>query len=59
MATVVGYNKPLRCDCENCHAIVEYVPNEIKQVSSTDYRDNYTEVYKFIDCPGCGKRIYL
>lgn len=44
--------------CKNCGAKLEYVPNDVKEYSGTDYGGG-PDGHTWIDCPKCQKRVVL
>ena len=45
-----------RCICNNCGAELEYVPNDVKSKTVTDYGGG-SDTYYFIVCPQCTKDV--
>ena len=60
MATVVGYEQAAkkRATCGGCSAIIEYVLNEVTEEVHRDYGGG-SDVYHFVTCPGCSKKVYV
>jgi len=61
MATVVGHDPSAvkRCTCGNCAAVIEYVPNDVKERKyAYDYLGDY-EVGDFVKCPKCRKWVHV
>ena len=60
MAKVVGRNEKHvhTINCRKCTAIVEYVENEIREYSGTDWSGG-PNGHTWVDCPSCGKKIIL
>jgi len=59
MAKVVGRDESVvkRITCRKCAAIVEYTPNEVRNLySGTDYGGGPAGADGF-SCPGCGQNI--
>lgn len=44
--------------CKGCGATLKYVPNDIKEKVSRDYTGG-SDIYHYIQCPPCGKEIYV
>lgn len=44
--------------CRNCGCTLEYVPNDIKIFTSTDYVGG-TDVVKYIECPSCKAEVVV
>jgi len=42
--------------CMGCGAKLEYVPNDVKEKSCSDY-DGGTYTHRWIDCPQCSKQV--
>lgn len=60
MAKVVGRDETAvkRVTCQNCAALVEYTPGEVRNLySGTDYGGGSDGADGF-NCPGCGKEVY-
>lgn len=38
--------------CRNCGCTLEYVPKDVKTVTSRDYGGG-TDILKYIECPSC------
>lgn len=45
-----------QCICNNCGAMLEYTPNDVRKDKRTDYT-GCTDTYHLIDCPKCSKEI--
>jgi hypothetical protein len=59
MAKIVGRDETVvkRITCRHCAAIVEYTPNEVRNLwSGTDYSGGPDGAAGF-NCPGCGGEI--
>lgn len=44
--------------CKSCGATLEYVPNDVKSYSGTDYSGG-PDGHTWIDCPNCTKKVIL
>jgi len=42
--------------CRNCGAKLEYVPNDVKSKSVSDYGGG-SDTYYWIDCPQCSNQV--
>lgn len=47
-----------RVSCRGCGARLEYVPNDVKSYSGTDYGGG-PDGMEWVDCPKCGKRAVI
>jgi hypothetical protein len=59
MAKVIGKDEAAvkRITCQECAAVVEYTPGEVRTLwSGTDYGGG-SDGAKGFTCPGCGKNI--
>ena len=44
--------------CRNCGATLQYVPNDIREEKSRDYT-GCVDIDHYIQCPPCGKKVYV
>ena len=44
--------------CTNCGATLEYVPNDVRRASHTDYT-GCTDYWNAIDCPECDETLSI
>lgn len=42
--------------CTNCGATLEYVPNDVKSKTTSDYTGS-KETWRYITCPECNKEL--
>lgn len=47
-----------RTVCRNCGCTLEYVPNDIKEDSTTDYTGG-KDIYYYIRCPKCRNEVHV
>ena len=60
MPKVIGFDDSVKkkVTCRHCSAIIEYVPNEVKEVHGTDYGGG-PDGMEWVDCPNCTKRAVI
>jgi DNA-directed RNA polymerase subunit RPC12/RpoP len=54
----VNPKRPLKVDCQECGAELEYMPIDVKEYHGHDYTGG-ADGYKWIDCPNCSKKVIL
>ncbi len=60
MVEIIGEDNSIkkRITCGNCASILEYTPNEIQEITTSDYLGD-SDLIKFLNCPKCGKKVYV